>query len=127
MTYQKTIGNSNYNALQVKLRHQSGPLEMLVGYTYSKSIDQSSSMAEEVNPVDPSLSRAIAAFDMRHNFVVSYKYDLPIGGLLRHQNRWTKGWSLSGITRFGSGLPVTLYNNTDSSLLGTIPNGLNLF
>jgi len=125
VTYQKTIGNSNYNALQVKLRHQSGPLEMLVGYTYSKSIDQSSSLAEEVNPVDPSLSRAISAFDMRHNFVVSYKYDLPIGGLLRHQNRWTKGWSLSGITRFGSGLPVTLYNNTDNSLLGTIPNGIN--
>ena len=37
----------------------------------------------------------------------------------------TTGWSLSGITRFASGFPVTLYNNTDSSLLGTMPNGIN--
>ena len=125
VTYQKTIGNSNYNALQANLRHQSGGLELLVGYTYSKTIDQSSSLAEAVNPIDPSLSRAISAFDMKHNFVASYKYSLPIQALLRHENRWTRGWSVSGITRFSTGLPVTLYNNTDSSLLGTIPNGIN--
>jgi hypothetical protein len=62
---------------------------------------------------------------MRHNFVASYKYSLPISALLRRDNRWTQSWSLSGITRFSTGLPVTLYNNTDSSLLGTIPNGIN--
>jgi hypothetical protein len=125
VTYQKTIGNSNYNALQANLRHQSGRLEFLVGYTYSKTIDQSSSLAEAVNPIDPSLSRAISAFDMKHNFVASYRYSLPVQTLLRHENRWTRGWSASGITRFSTGLPVTLYNNTDSSLLGTIPNGIN--
>ena len=125
VTYQKTIGNSNYNALQVNLRHQSGALEFLIGYTYSKSFDQSSSLAEAVNPVDPSLSRAVSAFDMRDNFVASYKYNLPVTSWVRHDNSWTQGWSVSGITRFTTGLPVTLYNNTDSSLLGTIPNGIN--
>jgi hypothetical protein len=125
VTYQKTIGNANYNALQVDLRHQSGPLQVLVGYTYSKSIDQSSSLAEPVNPIDPRLSRAISAFDMRHNFVASYNYSLPINAIIGHENRWTRGWSISGITRFSTGLPVTLYNNTDSSLLGSIPNGIN--
>ncbi len=30
-----------------------------------------------------------------------------------------------GIARFTSGLPVTLLNNNDTSLLGTIPNGIN--
>lgn len=125
VTYQKTIGNAHYNSLQVNLRHQGGPLELLVGYTYSKSIDQSSSLAEPVNPIDPSLSRAVSAFDLRHNFVVSYNYSLPFGRLLGRDNRWTTGWSLSGITRFSSGMPVTLFNNTDSSLLGTIPNGIN--
>ncbi len=35
------------------------------------------------------------------------------------------GWALSGIARFTSGLPVTLLNNNDTSLLGTIPNGIN--
>jgi hypothetical protein len=62
---------------------------------------------------------------MTHNFVASYSYHLPIATLLGRNNRWTEGWALSGITRFGTGLPVTLYNNTDSSLLGSIPNGIN--
>ncbi|MGB8259043.1 MAG: TonB-dependent receptor, partial [Terracidiphilus sp.] len=42
------------------------------------------------------------------------------------QARWlTDGWALAGIARFTSGLPVTLMNNNDTSLLGTIPNGIN--
>ena len=125
ITYQKTLGNSNYNALEVILRHNQGPLELLVGYTYGKSLDLSSSLAEPVNPVDPSLSKAVSAFDMRHNFVASYKYELPIDHLVHRTNRLTEGWSLTGITRFSTGFPVTLYNNNDTSLLGTMPNGIN--
>jgi Carboxypeptidase regulatory-like domain len=125
VTYQKTIGNSNYNALQVNFRHTGGPLELLVGYTYSKSLDDSSSLAEAVNPFDVNLSKALSAFDMRRNFVISYAYKLPFEKLFGSDNRVTSGWTLSGITRFSTGLPVTLYNNTDSSLLGTIPNGIN--
>jgi hypothetical protein len=125
ITYQKTLGNSNYNALEINLRHQHGPLELLVAYTYAKSLDLSSSLAEPVNPFNPSLSKAISAFDMRHNFVASYKYELPIDHLLHRRNRWTEGWNFTGITRFSTGFPVTLYNNNDTSLLGTIPNGIN--
>jgi len=125
VTYQKTIGNADYNALQINLRHQSGPLELLLAYTYSKAMDDSSSLAEPVNPIDPSRDWAISAFDLRHNFVASYKYNLPLPWLFRSNNRWTQGWSISGITRFASGLPITLFNNTDSSLLGSIPNGIN--
>jgi hypothetical protein len=36
-TMETTIGNSNYNSLQVTLRHTSGPLQLLAAYTYSKS------------------------------------------------------------------------------------------
>ena len=115
----------NYNALQINLRHNSGPLEFMAGYTYSKSIDQSSSLAEAVNPLNPELSRALSAFDMRHNFVVSYNFRLPVSRVLRRQSRWTEGWAVSGLTRFATGFPVTLYNNNDTSLLGTIPNGIN--
>ena len=125
ITYQKTIGNSNYNALEIDLRHHRGPLELLVGYTYGKSLDQSSSLAEAVNPIDPGLSKAPSAFDMRQNFVASYKYDLPVGRLVRRANRLTEGWSLTGVTRFSTGFPVTLHNNNDTSLLGTSPNGIN--
>ena len=40
-------------------------------------------------------------------------------------NRWTKAWSVSGIAHLSSGFPVTLINNSDNSLLGTNPNGVN--
>jgi hypothetical protein len=125
VTSQKTIGNSNYNALEVTIRHSGPELEAQVGYTFGKSLDQSSSLSEAVNPLNPRLSKALSAFDMRHNFVASYDWKLPFAKLLPRRGAWTGGWSLSGIARFSTGLPVTLYNNNDTSLLGTIPNGIN--
>jgi hypothetical protein len=124
-TNQATIGNANYNALELSVRHHSRSLEFFAGYTYSKSIDQSSNVGEEVNPFDPSLSRALSAFDMKHNFVVSYTYQLPVQRVLRAENRWTNGWALSGITRFSTGFPITLLNYGDNSLIGAEPNGIN--
>jgi len=126
-TVETTIGNSNYNSLQVTLRHTSGPLQLLAAYTYSKSLDQSSNLGEEVNPLNPSLSRALSAFDITHNFVASYNYQIPFARLLHKTNRWTEGWEFSGITRFATGLPVTLVNYGDNSLLGAEPNGINNF
>jgi hypothetical protein len=122
---QATIGNSNYNALQITLRHSGKRLSVLAGYTYSKSEDQSSNLGEEVNPFDPSLSKSLSAFDVKHNFVVSYSYKVPFETFFRNSNRWTEGWALSGITHFTSGLPVTLVNYGDNSLLGAEPNGVN--
>jgi hypothetical protein len=44
---------------------------------------------------------------------------------LHGHDRWTGGWQVSGLTRVSTGLPVTLVNNDDTSLLGTQPNGIN--
>jgi hypothetical protein len=57
--------------------------------------------------------------------VASYRYDLPFAPLFRHKNRVTDGWSITGVTRFSIGLPVTLQDNNDDSLLGTNRNGVN--
>lgn len=122
---QATIGNSNYNALELSMRHTTGRLQLLASYTYSKSLDHSSNLGEAINPLDYALSYAISSFDIKHNVVVSYEYQLPIDVLVHAANRWTTNWSLSGISRFSSGFPVTLVNNTDNSLLGTNPNGVN--
>jgi hypothetical protein len=51
--------------------------------------------------------------------------DLRFEELFRHANRLTEDWSLSGTTRFSTGLPVTLYDDSDNSLLGTLGNGIN--
>jgi hypothetical protein len=127
VTEQETIGKSNYNALELSLRHRSGRLEISAGYTYGNSMDDSSNLGEEVNPINPSLSYALSSFDIRHNLVVSYNYQLPLEYLFHASNRWTQGWELSGITHFSTGLPVTLVNYGDNSLLGAEPNGINNF
>ncbi len=129
---QSNIGHANYNALELSARHTSNRLEISAAYTFSKSLDQSSNIGEEVNPFNPALSYALSAFDVKQNFVLSYEYKLPTdllvervlhsGGMSREL---TEGWSLSGITRFASGFPVTMINNGDNSLIGTNPNGVN--
>jgi len=124
-TNQSTIGKSNYNALEISVRHRSGPLGLSAGYTYSKSLDDSSNLGEEVNPMNPTLSYALSSFDIKHNLVLSYDYRLPLERISRASNRWAQGWTFSGVTHFSSGFPVTLYNYSDYSLLGTEPNGIN--
>jgi len=121
---QRTIANSSYHALEATLNHRTHGLDLLASYTYSKSIDQSAGLPEPVNPVNPSLSRGLSSFDMRHNFVTSFHYTLPRMNAGR-LNWLTNGWAVAGIVRLTSGLPVTLVNNNDTSLLGTIPNGIN--
>jgi carboxypeptidase family protein/TonB-dependent receptor-like protein len=113
VTRQETTGYSHYNALELNLHYAQGPTSVQAGYTLSKSIDVASNLGEQVNPFDITRSEAPSAFDVRHNFVVSFEYDLP------------RGWTLSGTTRFSSGFPVTLYNTADTSLLGTFGNGVN--
>ena len=129
VTAQKSIGNSSYNALEMNLRYVGKLSEFLLGYTYSKSIDQASNLGEQLNPLDADGTRAISAYDMRHNFVASYHISLPFERLLGSNawltDRWTGGWSLAGTTRFSTGLPVTLFDDSDNSLLGTLGNGVN--
>jgi hypothetical protein len=121
-SYFITIGQSAYNSAQVNWRHTSNRLQLLLGYTFSKSFDNSSGYGEQINPVDPKLSRGLSAFDSTHNFVVSYSYALPfdkMGG----PRKLTNGWQVSGITRFATGLPVTIVETDDQSLLGTAFGG----
>ena len=127
---QKTIANSHDHALEVNVRHSSKSLYVQLAYTWSRSIDESSSLAEAVYPDvqglgNAGLSRALSAFDMTHNFSATYRYELPVGRLLHGRPRLSEGWQVSGLTRLGTGLPVTLVNNNDTSLLGTAPNGIN--
>jgi carboxypeptidase family protein len=125
VTWMSTIGNSNYNALEVNLRHVSRTLELMAGYTYSKSLDNASSVSEQLNPFDHQWSYALSAFDLKHNFVTSFDYALPAGQLFRSSNLFTNGWSISGITHISGGFPITMHNDSDRSLTGLQRNGVN--
>jgi len=117
-----TIGTSAYNSFQINFRHTSKRLQTLVGYTYSKSLDNASGYGEQINPLNHAASRGLSAFNDTHNFVASYNYSLPVD-LLGRPNRLTNGWQISGITRFSTGLPIIIYESDDRSLLGTAFNG----
>ncbi len=124
-TADATVGNSNYNALESTLRYRRGGSQFLLSYAYAKSIDQGSNLGEQLNPFNPRQTRTISAWDQRQTFVATYTVALPVERAFRRSNRLTADWSVSGDTRFASGFPVTFYDNSDNSLLGTLGNGIN--
>lgn len=88
LQYPDTIGNSNYNALQLKLEQRfSHGVTLLSAYTYSKSIDDTSGVrpgsGDVLTPNNPfnlnSGERASSTFDTRHRWVTSGFIDLPVG------------------------------------------------
>jgi len=118
-----TTAASNYQALQASLERKTGPLTFLAGYTYSKSMDDTSGFIYPfINPYNPRSSRALSAFNMTHNFVLSYTYALPFGHLASSQkglaHSLLDGWHLSGITRFATGQPIPITQIADYSLCG---------
>jgi hypothetical protein len=123
--YDASIGNSNYNSFQADVRHSGKRLNFTVGYTFSKSIDQASSLSDIVNPFNFNATRALSAWDLKHSLVLTYAYQLPVERLTSRARFLTQGWSLSGITRVSSGFPVTISEEGDNSLMGSQPNGVN--
>jgi len=115
----KTIGKSDYHSFVASVRHQSGPLYLMAAYTFGKSLDNISSYnGETLNPFNPDITRSLSAFDVTHNFVISYDYLLPFDKF-NGPRRLMGGWRLVGVTRFATGLPVGLIETDDRSLLGT--------
>ena len=124
--YDATIGNSNYNSFQASVRRRAERCNFSVGYTFSKSIDQASSISDPINPINFRATRALSAFDLRHSLVATYEYLVPIERLFPKLSRTlTEGWTVSGITRLSTGFPVTLSSDGDRSLMGSVPNGVN--
>jgi hypothetical protein len=115
-----TVANSRYNSLQVSASHNTGSMSFLAAYTFSKCMDNASGLQDSTNPFDPRLSIALCNFDVTQNFVFSYNWLLPFDKLFN--SGWKRkvigGWSLSGITSFATGLPVTLTENDDNALIG---------
>lgn len=129
----RSMGFSNYNALQATLRHRMmHRIQFDFNYTYSKSIDLCSD-AERVgsfsslnfsggcqifNAWSPYLFRAVSDFDTTHQINTNWVADLPFGRgrlIADHAGRALDavigGWQVSGLLRWTSGFPYTIYNN----------------
>jgi hypothetical protein len=109
-----TSAHGYYHAgtLMAKKRFSSG-FSLDAHYTVGRSIDDSTN---EINNTDfpligRKLDRGPSDIDIRHMFVASYVYELPVGKGRRFLSRSSAGdailggWQVSGITSFMSGPP----------------------
>lgn len=123
-----SIGSSYYNAGQFILRHPSSHgLQLDFSYTLSKSIDMGSdaeratengqgAFSSIYNTWKPELNRGVSDFDTRHMITIDWVYQLPVGrgkAFLGSTNGAVDavigGWQWSGIQRWTSGLPFSLF------------------
>ena len=133
--YSGNIGFATYNSLQTTLsRRLTRGMYFQAAYTWSKTIDNVSGSysTDELNATragqgggnilnNQMLSLANKArgdFDRPHRLVVSFSYDIPVPTNSFFQNQLFKGWSISGIVTYQSGLPFSLADNTSGGAFG---------
>jgi hypothetical protein len=119
--------SSTYNALQFSARRSLAPLTLSVSYTYSHSIDDSSSggFGNSPSAVDSrnlALARGSSDFDERHNLGISYVYDLPFFRAPGRANKVLGGWQYSGIITTQTGTPFSVIYSGFSDNAG-VANG----
>jgi hypothetical protein len=99
-------------------RRLRGGLAIIGHYTYGKSIDLGGAnfISGDLvyrNPRNIQLDRGLSSFDVRHNLVTSYIWDIPVGRGRRVdlQDPWLNaivgGWQFNGITTARSGTAFT--------------------
>jgi hypothetical protein len=117
--------SSIYHALQMSVRRSVGALQVSASYTYSHSIDDSSSARDPIilNTFDLARARASSNFDQRHLFTLSYIYDLPFFKSPGLAHKLLGGWQWSGITDIESGTPFSVGNGEFTDNAG-VNNGV---
>lgn len=114
---------SNYNAgfLKIEQRLWNG-LSVTGAYTYSKVID---SGGAGQNMYDRRPERGLADNDIRHNLIISFVDDLPIGRgrAIDIQNPVLHavigGWQVNGIFNYRTGPPFSIATAGDLAIVGT--------
>ena len=130
-----SLAHSSYHSLQTKFRKRySSGLQFLVAYTWSKAIDDVSSVAGFLGDQNPGytnnnrrdLDRSLSAIHVPHVLAFNYQWELPFGKGRRWMSRGGLadyvfgGWIVNGITSLQSGSPISIAsrNNTTGSYGG---------
>jgi hypothetical protein len=107
ISLRESSGNSNYNSLQINLRHNAGRhLTLQAAYTWSHTLDDIVS-----NGVDDSNFHrwyGTSSLNQTQMLVLNYVYSPPF--FLNSKNRLLRGvlsgWEISGISSFMTGAPI---------------------
>jgi hypothetical protein len=108
-------GWSRYHGLQAQYRRRlSHSVEALLSYSWSHSIDNSSSdsLLDWAGPgADASRDRGSSDFDARHTFTGAFSFETPRKTIAGVPARYLGGWSLDGIFRARTGFPVNVLDS----------------
>ncbi len=122
-------GFSTYNALQFSVtRRLAQGLQFQGSYSFAKSIDTTSGLFSEestnaatgaLNPDRLFNEKGLSNFDIRHNAVMNFNYELPFGGNVTGAARHiVSGWGIGGIITLAGGVPFTVENSGNRSRNG---------
>jgi hypothetical protein len=130
------IGDSNYNALQIKAQKRfSKGLSFLAAYTKAKLIDDSSGRVFGVNsfvpPVqniyDLAAERSISEGDVAQQLVITHSVEIPVGrgksvlgSVPKAVDLALGGWSVDGTATFSSGFPLVLSSTGNTGVGGAV-------
>ncbi len=119
-----SVGGGNYHAAQftVRKRFSSGD-NVDINYTFSKSTDlrsftERADWADGVlwNPWKPGLQKGVSDYDNTHLLNMLGVYSLPFGkgkrfgsDMSRVLNAFVGGWQISGMWRWSSGFPISVF------------------
>jgi hypothetical protein len=138
-TYDTTVGNSIFNALQLRLnRRLRRGLQWTAYYQWSKSIDDATSIGGAGSTViqnanDIEADRGLSSFDRRHNFTLSTMAVSPFGPRGQFMKRGDtfvskllSDWSATANLTLQTGAPLTatvLGTSADPSGTGAVGSG----
>jgi hypothetical protein len=136
-------GSSTYHALETKVvKTMTHGFQVQGSYTWSKSIDTGSTSVGtdafsnaliNAQSFNIGLNRGLSDFDVRHNLVVHYTWELGKPGSAAQHNGalafLAHGWQLGGILQATSGIPFNVLLGGDPLGQGTsspsaLPNRL---
>jgi hypothetical protein len=116
--------NSIYHALQLQFNKRfSRGVQFTTAYTWSHAIDEVSDLFDTAgatalpqNSFDRAAERGDANFDVRHRFVYSFIWDLP----LWRDDNLLGGWQVASIGTFQTGQPYSVLFCCDVNLDGNL-------
>jgi len=116
---------SNYNSLQLTAnRRFTSGFQAQTSYTWSKCMTDgefglgafnNNSAATRMDPYNSKLDKGVCSYDITHVVRFNGTYALPFKG-----NVLLRGWQISGITSFSTGLPLNITTGYDEATGGSL-------
>lgn len=113
----ESTGQARYNGLQLRAhRYLRTGLAFDVGYVWSRSDDDGSSVFGNSLSTEP---WSVSSYDRRHNLTAAWVYQIRPPRRWSDRLRWIDRWTVSGLWRWRSGLPLDIRQNEDPTFTFT--------